>query len=82
MFSERKISKAPPVITGSKEISWDVYLGKYDVIRLVMTDFMDGSDSVQDMLDYLTEEVTEDLQDEFPDLNFGSRITLRTIISV
>ncbi len=81
LFSERKIAKTLPVITGGKEISWDGYLGKFDVIRLVMTDFMDGSDSVQDMLDYLTEEVVEDLKDGFSDINFGSRITLRTVLS-
>ena len=81
LFFKRKIAKTSPVITGDNEIAWDGYLGKFDVIRLVMTDFMDGSDSVKDMLEYMTEEVVEDLKDGFPDLNFGSRITLRTVLS-
>jgi len=60
---------------------WDAYLGKFDVIRLVMTDFMEDGASVEDMLDYLTEEVTEELTESFPDINFGSRIRLRTVMN-
>lgn len=60
---------------------WDEYLGKFDVIRLVMTDFMEDSNSVQDMLDYLTEEVVDELREKYPDIRFGSRINLRTVMS-
>ncbi|MBR6923959.1 MAG: AAA family ATPase, partial [Oscillospiraceae bacterium] len=56
-------------------------LGEFDVIRLVMTDFMDDCDSVQDMLNYLTEEVVEELRDAFPDVNFESKITLRNVLN-
>ena len=60
LFSKRKLSGTSPVKKGDNEIAWDGYLDKFDVIRLVMTDFLDGSDTVPDMLNYLTEEVVED----------------------
>ncbi len=81
LFSERKIAKTAPVRTGNNEIPWDGMLGEFDVIRLVMTDFMDDCDSVQDMLNYLTEEVVEELRDAFPDVNFESKITLRNVLN-
>ena len=60
---------------------WDSYLGRFDVIRVVMTDFMDDSENVPDMLRYLTEEVAEELIDAFPDIKPGNRIKLRTIMN-
>lgn len=60
---------------------WDFYLGRFDVIRVVMTDFMDDSENVPDMLRYLTEEVAEELIDAFPDIKPGNRIKLRTIMN-
>ncbi len=81
LFSKRKLSGTSPVKKGDNEIAWDGYLGRFDVLRLVMTDFMEDSDSVPDMLNYLTEEVVEDLRDEFPDVNFGNRISLRTVLN-
>ena len=81
MFEKRKLSGSAPVRVGDNEISWDGYLGQFDVIRLVMTDFMDGMESVQDMLDYLTEEVVEELQELYPDVRFGNRLKLRTVMN-
>ena len=81
LFSKRKIAETSPVRTGENEIAWDGFLEKFDVIRLVMTDFMDDSDSVQGILDYMTEEVVEELREAFPDVNFGSRITLRNVLN-
>lgn len=60
---------------------WDRYLGKFDVIRLVMTDFLEGSGDVGEMLSYMTDEVTEELMAAYPDLHYGKRITLRTVMS-
>ena len=65
---------------GSRD-SWDIYLGGFDVIRLVMTDFMEGCDSVDDMITYLTDEVTEELMDAYPDVKYGDRISFRTVMS-
>ena len=68
--------------SGDKRIlNWDEYLGKFDVIRIVMTDFMEGTDSVSDMLKCLTEEVTEELLEAYPDITFGRSIKLRPVMN-
>lgn len=59
LFAQRKLAESSTVSDYRK--AWDQYLGKFDVLRLVMRDFMEDSDSVQDMLDYLTEEVVDKL---------------------
>ncbi len=63
------------------ERRWDAYLGSFDVIRLVMTEFLEETGSVDDMIQYLTEEVVSELQDAYPDVTYGSRIHLRTVMS-
>lgn len=60
---------------------WDRYLGQFDVIRIVMTDFLDGSSNVKQMLSYLTDEVTGELLENYPDAYYGSRRNLRTVMS-
>ena len=81
IFEKRKLAECGAVQTSETDFHWDKYLGKFDVIRLVMTDFMEGSDSVQEMLDYLTEEVTAELMEAEPDIHFGNRIRLRTVMN-
>ena len=50
--------------------------------RLVMTDFMDGSNSVKEMLEYLTEDVVGELMENYPEVKPGSRLNLRTVMNV
>ena len=78
MFSKRKLASIP---MDGNALSWDSYLGAFDVIRLVMTDFMEGSNSVSSMLDYLTDEIVDELREKYPDVKFGNRITLRTVMN-
>lgn len=61
--------------------NWDRYLNSFDVIRIVMTDFMEDVDDVKGVIDYLTEEVTAELMEANPDIKYGERINLRTIMS-
>ena len=79
LFAKRKL--ADTVFSKNGESCWDKYLGQFDVLRLVMTDFMDGCNSVQEMLGYLTEEVVGELMENYPDVKIGSRINLRTAMS-
>ena len=81
LFEKRKLSGCADINTVGKVIRWDEYLGKFDVIRLVMTDFMEDSNSAQDMLNYLKEEVITELTESFPEISFGSRINLRTVMN-
>ena len=46
IFKERRLSECPPIVKGSKTIRWDEYLGKFDVIRIVMTKFLKKKESV------------------------------------
>lgn len=81
LFSSRKLAQTNPVQGQGREIPWDGYLGAFDVIRIVMTDFLEDSEDTQDMLDYLTEEVTAELMKAYPGLDYGKRIRLRTVMS-
>ena len=81
LFERRKLFGCAVIKTPEKDIHWDEYLGKFDVIRLVMTDFMEDSNSVRDMLDYLKEEVTTELIESYPQISFGRRINLRTVMN-
>ena len=76
LFENCKISKA-----GKISLKWDEYLGKFDVLRLVMTEFMEDSDSVKEMLEYLSEEVISELKDTYPDVRYGNRVNVRTVMS-
>lgn len=60
---------------------WDRYLGKFDVLRIVMTDFLEDSENITEVISYLTEEVTTELMEAYPDIRYGSRIKLRTVMS-
>ena len=62
-------------------LKWDEYLGKFDVIRLVMTDFMEDSDSIEDMLSYLSEELIAELKEAYPDVRYGNRVNIRTVMN-
>ena len=64
LFENRKLSKTP---------EWDQYLGKFDVIRIVMTDYLQDSENADDMLRYLTEEITGELRKAYPDIDYIRR---------
>lgn len=55
LFEELRIANGDSVKTGQKKFSWDVYLGGFDVLRIVMTDFIEDSETVKDMMDYLND---------------------------
>ncbi len=70
LFDARLISKCEPVKCGTRRISWDEYLGKYDVIRIVMTDFIKADQTVSKGLLKLNKLVTRDLSREYPDVDY------------
>ena len=72
VFSKLKLAECP---------DWDKYLKRFDVLRLNMIDFLTGSRNVTEMLSYLTEEVTDELMSKFPDVKYGSRLNLRTVMN-
>nr|MCR5403748.1 ATP-binding protein [Butyrivibrio sp.] len=78
LFEKCRISKAVGETSGLK---WDEYLGRFDVLRLVMTEFLQDSESVDDMLGYLSEEVISELKETYPDVRYGNRVNLRTVMN-
>lgn len=77
LFESRKLADGK---TAGDAKEWDVYLGKFDVIRMVMTDFLEDSKDIDDMISYLTNEITSELMAAFPDVDYGTRIKLRTVM--
>lgn len=78
LSAARTASKAE---CGRKTLAWDVYLNRFDVIYLNMMDFLGAGETVRDMIGYLNEEVTEELREAYPDVRYGSRSDLRTVMS-
>ena len=54
----------------NKTLSWDSYLGKFDVIRIIMTDFMKESYTVNEALTRLQKLVIRDLKKKYPEIDF------------
>ncbi len=76
LFAKCLISRDP---SGSRG-SWDKHLGQFDVIRLVMTDFMRETGSADQILDCLSGKVIAELREAYPGVSYGGRINLRTVM--
>ncbi|MBP3802732.1 MAG: AAA family ATPase [Oribacterium sp.] len=70
LFVKRLIAKCLPIKITSKEITWDEYLGKFDVIRIVMTDFIKSDQNVSNGLLKLSRLVVRDLVKKYPDIDY------------
>lgn len=67
LFGKCKISQ---IEREENELPWDVYLEKFDVIRLVMTDFFKKGLSINEGLIRLQKLVVRDLVKSYPDTDF------------
>lgn len=81
VFESTSLATNEPARTVRGEFAWDVYLGTFDVVRLSMTDFLEGGEPMQDMLGYLTDEVAGELMEANPEVRYGKRISLRTVMA-
>lgn len=70
LFSNLKLSRCEDITVGRETLSWDMYLGKFDVLRIVMTDFIRNSDRVRDMLAVLTSKLCDELENAYSELRF------------
>ena len=68
LFSERKVAASASDVPQNRE--WDAYLGKFDVIRVVMTDFVKKDLPVQEALQRLTKRMLEDLEEAYPAVKY------------
>lgn len=65
----------------AKDPAYERHLNRYDVIHLNMHDFLSASDSMQDMVAYITEEVGSELSLAFPEARVPSRGGLPALLA-
>ena len=63
LFEDRKLAKHD---------NWDFNLGKYDVIRIVMTDFIKRDREVNNSLELLTKRILADFEETYSDIEYDS----------
>ena len=73
LFEKCKISQKR---AGDKELKWDGYLGQFDVIRIVMTDFFKGGTTIDDAIVKLQKLIVRDLSKEYPDVDYFDKTDL------
>ena len=73
LFEKRLIAKCSPINTESKTITWDECLGKFDVIRIVMTDFIKSDIDVSEGLTKLTGRILEELSEAYPNVKYDEK---------
>ena len=83
LFANRKLAGCEPYKSGEKEVFWDEYLGKFDVIRLVMTKFIKKNNNVTDALSKMQKLIVRDIKKEYPDIDcFDEEDLIQTIEDV
>lgn len=66
LFEDKKITSG-----GSDIIKWDQYLGKFNVIKIVMTDFIKKDKSDEEMLKKLQQLVMRDVLNQYCDVDLS-----------
>ena len=70
LFESTKLAASDPVRTGRGELAWDGFLGKFDVVRLVMTNFFKMGKSVDSGLALLNKRLLGELSETYPHVHF------------
>ncbi len=70
LFEKRKLAQCAPVEKESGQIRWDTYLGGFDVVRVVMTDFIKESVPVCDSVSKMTGRILDELNEAYPDVRY------------
>ncbi|MBR1685550.1 MAG: AAA family ATPase [Clostridia bacterium] len=81
LFESCKLSSVATYTEGKRELAWDAYLGQFDVLRLVMTEFIEDAKNVSDFLVNLTEETVSELTAAYPDIPYGKTNKLRYVMN-
>lgn len=70
LFESTKVAASDPVRTARGELAWDGYLGKFDVVRLVMTDFFKAGRPVSSGLATIAKRVLSELAEAYPQVSY------------
>ena len=80
LFEKRKLAQSTSTKTGKNEAGWDAYLGKFDVIRIVMTKHFKKKMTAREALDTMQRLVIRDLKKVYPDMDlFNDQDLIQTI---
>ena len=63
LFADRKIAECE---------NWDKYINQFDVVRVVMTDFIKEKKDVKTALEKMTERILEELSEAYPDVRYDA----------
>ena len=58
LFKKLKLAGCAPLKNRTEELSWDVYLGRFDVIHMVMTEFFQENKTVTEAIDNMQKDRT------------------------
>lgn len=72
LFTKSKLAHSAPVRVEDADKSWDKYLGKFDVLRLVMTRFFKSRLDVAQSLANMQKLIIRELQRAYPEIDFFS----------
>ena len=70
LFEKRLLAKCEPIIARNQTLTWDGYLGHFDVIRIVMTDFIKSDIDVPEALGKLKGRILDELNEAYPDVKY------------
>lgn len=71
MFSDLKIAKST---------DFEKHLNKYNVIHINMVNFLSESKDMNELIDFVSEDITEEILTEFSDVKFPKRQTLMRLL--
>ncbi len=82
LFGGLKVAKTEPVAARSGEArDWDFFLGAFDVVRVTVTEFLEDGEGLREAIECLVDEVTGELMEAYPDVRFGKRVRLHTVMA-
>ncbi|MBQ7372792.1 MAG: AAA family ATPase [Blautia sp.] len=71
LFAYKKLSQMDEVgLNPEKPQPWDIYLNKFDVIRIIMTDFIKKGNSLEDSLKKMQKIICRDLKKQYPEVDY------------
>ena len=70
LFCQRELARTAPVSIAGEEVSWDAYLGSFDVVRVVMTDFFKRDAKPKEAIARLQRLVCRDIQMQYPNVDY------------
>lgn len=77
LFEQLQLSK---IDADTSSQAWDVYQGKFDVIRIVMTDFFDSETPFDKALDTMQGLICRDIKKKYPDVDyFNDKNLIQTV---